>query len=115
FRKEKGRGHKTWEAREDPDPLLLSNDFNWKIVSGIRWNQQFQFVLSCFFSLHQKDWMNVPITFPPISTDDVSDGPLIVEAEDIKSRLTPTQTELVGFSGEQLVPIGKIELEVQFG
>ncbi|GJR81871.1 reverse transcriptase domain-containing protein [Tanacetum coccineum] len=93
----------------------------------------------------QEDWMNVPITFPPISTDDVSDGPLIVEAEvggfwvrrvfvdqgaavqvmfehcfdhlsqDIKSRLTPTQTELVGFSGEQLVPIRKIELEVQFG
>ncbi|GJX87483.1 hypothetical protein Tco_0339497 [Tanacetum coccineum] len=27
FRKEKGRGHKTWEAREDLDPLLLSNDF----------------------------------------------------------------------------------------
>ncbi|GJV64290.1 reverse transcriptase domain-containing protein [Tanacetum coccineum] len=92
----------------------------------------------------QEYWMNVPITFPPISIDDVSDGPLIVEAEvggfwvrrvfvdqgaaeqvmfehcfdhlsqDIKSRLTPTQTELVGFSGEQLVPIGKIELEVQF-
>ncbi|GJW02072.1 reverse transcriptase domain-containing protein [Tanacetum coccineum] len=61
-----------------------------------------------------EDWMNVPITFPPISTDDVSDGPLIVEAGDIKSRLTPTQTELVGFSEEQLVPIGKIELEVQF-
>ncbi|GJS23947.1 reverse transcriptase domain-containing protein [Tanacetum coccineum] len=32
----------------------------------------------------------------------------------IKARLTPTQTELVGFSGEQLIPIGKIELEVQF-
>ncbi|GJW93056.1 reverse transcriptase domain-containing protein [Tanacetum coccineum] len=78
-------------------------------------------------------------------TDDVSDDPLIVEAEvggfwvrrvfvdqgvavqvmfehcfnhlsqDIKSRLTPTQTELVGFFGEQLVPIRKTELEVQFG
>ncbi|GKD27007.1 reverse transcriptase domain-containing protein [Tanacetum coccineum] len=36
-------------------------------------------------------------------------------APDIKSRLTPTQTELVGFSGEQLIPIGKIELDVQFG
>ncbi|GKC21031.1 reverse transcriptase domain-containing protein [Tanacetum coccineum] len=32
----------------------------------------------------------------------------------IKARLIPTQTELVGFSGEQLIPIGKIELEVQF-
>ncbi|GJY18178.1 hypothetical protein Tco_0389669 [Tanacetum coccineum] len=27
----------------------------------------------------------------------------------------PTQTELVGFSGEQLIPIGKIKLEVKFG
>ncbi|GJS75913.1 hypothetical protein Tco_0725794 [Tanacetum coccineum] len=27
-----------------------------------------------------EEWMNVPITFPPISADDVSDGPLIVEA-----------------------------------
>ncbi|GJY84917.1 reverse transcriptase domain-containing protein [Tanacetum coccineum] len=92
-----------------------------------------------------KEWMNVPITFPPISTDDVSDGPLIVEAEvegywvrrifvdqgvavqvmfehcfdnlspDIKAQLTPTQTELVGFSGEQLIPIEKIKLEVCFG
>ncbi|GJY52127.1 reverse transcriptase domain-containing protein [Tanacetum coccineum] len=34
---------------------------------------------------------------------------------DIKARLTPTQTELVGFFGEQLVLIRKIELEVQFG
>nr|GEW87436.1 hypothetical protein [Tanacetum cinerariifolium] len=73
---------------------------------------------------------------------DVSDGPLIVEAEvegcwirrvfvdqgavvqvmfehyfdnlspGIKARLAPTQTELVGFSGEQLIPIGKIKLKV---
>ncbi|GKE17539.1 hypothetical protein Tco_1425116, partial [Tanacetum coccineum] len=92
-----------------------------------------------------EEWMHVPITFPPVMADDVSDGPLIVEAEvegywvrrvfvdqgavvqvmfehcfdhlspNIKARLTPTQTELVGFSGEQLIPIGKIELEVQFG
>ncbi|GJT09140.1 reverse transcriptase domain-containing protein [Tanacetum coccineum] len=33
----------------------------------------------------------------------------------IKARLTPTQTELVGFSGEQLIPIRKVELEVKFG
>ncbi|GJT62033.1 reverse transcriptase domain-containing protein [Tanacetum coccineum] len=33
----------------------------------------------------------------------------------IKARLTPTQTELVGFSGEQLIPIGKVELKVTFG
>ncbi|GKD93135.1 hypothetical protein Tco_1372972 [Tanacetum coccineum] len=32
----------------------------------------------------------------------------------IKARLTPTQTELVGLSGEQLILIGKVELEVTF-
>ncbi|GJX71341.1 reverse transcriptase domain-containing protein [Tanacetum coccineum] len=92
-----------------------------------------------------EEWMSMPITFPPVMDDDVSDGPLIVEAEvegywvrrvfidqgaavqvmfehcfdhmspNIKARLTPTQTELVGFSGEQLIPIWKIELEVQSG
>nr|GEY70937.1 hypothetical protein [Tanacetum cinerariifolium] len=85
--------------------------------------------------------MDVPITFPSVSTNDVSDRPLMVEAEvegywirrvfvdqraavqvmfehcfdnlspDIKARLAPTQTELVGFSGEQLIPIGKIKLK----
>nr|GEV98424.1 reverse transcriptase domain-containing protein [Tanacetum cinerariifolium] len=92
-----------------------------------------------------KEWMNVPVSFPPIPTDDVSDGPLIIETEvegywvrrifvdqgaaiqvmfkhcfdnlslDIKAHLTPTQTELVGFSGEQLIPVGKIELGVRIG
>ncbi|GKA37339.1 reverse transcriptase domain-containing protein [Tanacetum coccineum] len=33
----------------------------------------------------------------------------------IKARLTPAQTELVGFSGEQLIPIRKVELKVTFG
>ncbi|GJX58691.1 hypothetical protein Tco_0290081 [Tanacetum coccineum] len=49
---------------------------------------------------NNNEWMNVPITFPPVSVDDVSDGPLIVEAE---------------VEGYWLIPIGKIELEVQFG
>ncbi|GKC77634.1 hypothetical protein Tco_1128408 [Tanacetum coccineum] len=59
-----------------------------------------------------EEWTNVPITFPPVPTDDTSDDLLIVEAE---ARLTPTQTELVGFSSEQLIPIGKVELKVTFG
>nr|GEV93717.1 reverse transcriptase domain-containing protein [Tanacetum cinerariifolium] len=29
----------------------------------------------------EEDWMNVPITFPPIQSDDVSDEPLIIKAE----------------------------------
>ncbi|GJU64334.1 reverse transcriptase domain-containing protein [Tanacetum coccineum] len=93
----------------------------------------------------EEDWMSAPITFPSIPSDDVSDEPLIIEAEiegylvrrvfvdqgaavqvmfehyfrnlcpTIQARLTRTHTELVGFSGEQLMPIGKIELEVVFG
>ncbi|GJX84809.1 reverse transcriptase domain-containing protein [Tanacetum coccineum] len=89
-------------------------------------------------------WMNVPITFPPIQPDDVSDESLIIKAEVegyllrrvfvdqgagvhvmfehcfrnlpmmVQARLMPTHTELVGFSGEQLLPMGKIELEVMF-
>ncbi|GKC59369.1 hypothetical protein Tco_1086967 [Tanacetum coccineum] len=31
--------------------------------------------------LEVEEWMNVPISFPPISTDDVSDGLLIIEAK----------------------------------
>nr|GEW55675.1 reverse transcriptase domain-containing protein [Tanacetum cinerariifolium] len=98
-----------------------------------------------FQKRREKDWMNAPITFPSIPSDDVSDEPLIIEAEvegylvrrvfvdqgaavqvmfehclrnlcpTIQARLTRTHTELVSFSGEQLLPIGKIELEVMFG
>nr|GEX80479.1 reverse transcriptase domain-containing protein [Tanacetum cinerariifolium] len=50
-------------------------------------------------------WMNVPITFPSIIADDVSDEPLITEAE---------VEELVGFPGEQLIPIRNVELGVKF-
>ncbi|GJY58425.1 reverse transcriptase domain-containing protein [Tanacetum coccineum] len=93
----------------------------------------------------EEDWMSAPITFPSIPSDDVSDEPLIVEAEiegylvrrvfvdqgaamqvmfehcfrnlcpTIQARLSRTHTELVGFSGEQLQPIGKIKLEVLLG
>ncbi|GJW10024.1 retrovirus-related pol polyprotein from transposon TNT 1-94 [Tanacetum coccineum] len=77
-------------------------------------------------------WMHIPITFPPISSEDVLDEPLIVEAEvegylvrrvyvdegssvevmfehcfdnlnpGIKARLKETQTNLVGFAREIL-------------
>ncbi|GKD85086.1 reverse transcriptase domain-containing protein [Tanacetum coccineum] len=92
-----------------------------------------------------KKWMNAPITFPLVSTKDVSDEPLIVEAKveeylvrriyvdggasvevkfehcfenlslEIKARLKETQTDLVGFARETTKPLGKIELEVCFG
>ncbi|GJR47972.1 reverse transcriptase domain-containing protein [Tanacetum coccineum] len=97
------------------------------------------------YNNQREDWMNVPITFPLVSTDDVFDDPLIVEVEvegylvrrvfvdqgaavqvmfehyfdnlslAIRARLTPTHTELVGFSGEQLILIGKVELKIIFG
>ncbi|GJS90626.1 hypothetical protein Tco_0773262 [Tanacetum coccineum] len=92
-----------------------------------------------------ENWMNAPITFPPISSDDISDETLIIKAEvegylvrrvfvdqgavvqvmfehcfrnlcpTIQACLTQAHTELVGFSREQLLPMGKIELEVMFG
>ncbi|GJX53731.1 reverse transcriptase domain-containing protein [Tanacetum coccineum] len=34
-----------------------------------------------FHKRREEDWMNVPITFPPIPSNDVSDEPLIIEAE----------------------------------
>lgn len=93
----------------------------------------------------EEKWMNAPISFPPILPGDVSEEPLIVEAEvegytvrrvyvdqgasvevmyehyflnfdpSIRSWLTKTNTLLVGFSGEAINPLGKIELEVCFG
>jgi hypothetical protein len=89
--------------------------------------------------------MNAPISFPPILPGEVSDEPLIVEAEvegytvrrvyvdqgasvevmykhcfenldsSVRSRLTKTNTPLVGFSVETIRPLGKIELKVCFG
>ncbi|GKC33369.1 hypothetical protein Tco_1040663, partial [Tanacetum coccineum] len=58
--------------------------------------------------------MNAPITFPLISSDDVSDEPLIIEAE-VEGYLVRRVFVDQGFSGEQLLPMRKIELEVMFG
>nr|GEZ80262.1 reverse transcriptase domain-containing protein [Tanacetum cinerariifolium] len=91
-----------------------------------------------------ESWMNVPISFLAISSKDVFEEPLIVEAElegylvrrvyvdegssvevmfehrfknlnpRIKDRLRETQTDLVGFVEEVSKPLGKIEIEVCF-
>ncbi|GJZ84510.1 hypothetical protein Tco_0649849 [Tanacetum coccineum] len=68
-----------------------------------------------------EEWMNTPITFPLVSTEDVSDETLIVEAE-VEGYLFRriyvdggASTDLVGFVGEATKPLGKIELEVCFG
>nr|GEX72785.1 hypothetical protein [Tanacetum cinerariifolium] len=92
-----------------------------------------------------KSWMDIPITFLAIFTEDIFEEPLIVEAEvegylvkrvyvdegssvevmfehcfenlnpKIKAGLRETQTDLVGFSGEISKPLEKIELEMCFG
>ena len=92
-----------------------------------------------------EDWMNTPISFPPILPGDASDEPLIIEAEvegytvrrvyvdqgasvevmyehcflnldpSIRKKLTYTNTPLIGFAGEAIKPLVKIELEVCFG
>ncbi|GJR74435.1 hypothetical protein Tco_0086800 [Tanacetum coccineum] len=89
--------------------------------------------------------MNVPISFLAISLEDISEEPLIIEAEvegylvrqvyvgegssfevmfkhcfenlnpKIKGKLKETQTDLVGFAREVSKPLGKIELEVCLG
>ncbi|GJU47983.1 reverse transcriptase domain-containing protein [Tanacetum coccineum] len=90
-------------------------------------------------------WMNTPITFPGVTSDDASDEPLIIEAEvegylvrrvyvdegssvevmfehcfenlpaKVRAGLRETRTDLVGFAGEVAKPLGKIDLEVCFG
>ncbi|GKF56328.1 hypothetical protein Tco_0166668 [Tanacetum coccineum] len=79
-------------------------------------------------------WMNAPITFPGVMSDDASDEPLIIEAKvegylvrrvyvdcfenlpaKVRVGLRETRTDLVGFAGEVAKPLGKIDLEVCFG
>ncbi|GJU44486.1 reverse transcriptase domain-containing protein [Tanacetum coccineum] len=92
-----------------------------------------------------ESWMKLPITFPPLSAEEVSDEPLVIEAvvegylvrrvyidhgaslevmlehcfknlsPAMKSRLRNTQMDLVGFAGGVVKPLGKINLEVVFG
>ncbi|GKB12741.1 hypothetical protein Tco_0846664 [Tanacetum coccineum] len=92
-----------------------------------------------------ESWMKAPIMFPPLSMEDASDEPLIIEAvmegylvrrvyvdqgasaevmfehcfenlsPAIRSRLRGTQMDLMGFAGGVEKPLGKIELKVVFG
>nr|GEW73906.1 reverse transcriptase domain-containing protein [Tanacetum cinerariifolium] len=50
-----------------------------------------------------KDWMNIPITFPLILADDVSDEPLIIEAERV---LDPEKNKVVMKEVEEWVKAG---------
>ncbi|GKE11833.1 hypothetical protein Tco_1415384 [Tanacetum coccineum] len=89
-------------------------------------------------------WMNVLITFPPVLARDLLEEALVMEVEvegylvrgiyidegvsieimyehclnmmhpSIRARLVETQTTVSRFSGEQVKPLGKIELDVCF-
>nr|GEZ91731.1 reverse transcriptase domain-containing protein [Tanacetum cinerariifolium] len=70
-----------------------------------------------------ESWMKAPMVFPPLSMEDASDEPLIVEAimeGDLVRRVYVDQgasvevMDLVGFSGGVVKPLGKIELEKVF-
>nr|GEX16265.1 hypothetical protein [Tanacetum cinerariifolium] len=91
-----------------------------------------------------ESWMKVPIMFPPLSVEDVSDEPLVIEAfmegylvlrvyvdqeaslevmfehcfenlsPAMKSRLRSIQMDLVGLAEGVVKPLDKIELEVVF-
>ncbi|GJX37240.1 hypothetical protein Tco_0250543 [Tanacetum coccineum] len=88
---------------------------------------------------------NPEILFPPLGEDEGTEGPMIIEAEigghcihrmymndgsaseilyehcfsrlhpKIKNQLVPTNTPLIGFSGEIIWPIGQIQLLVKIG
>nr|GEU71248.1 retrotransposon protein, putative, Ty1-copia subclass [Tanacetum cinerariifolium] len=96
-------------------------------------------------TITDEKWMNIPITFPLVLARDLSKEALVVEAEvegylvrrthidegalveimfeqcfnmlhpSIRSRLGETQTTRLGFSREQVKPLGKIKLDVCFG
>ncbi|GJX85673.1 reverse transcriptase domain-containing protein [Tanacetum coccineum] len=130
--RQRGRGS---HGRDDPQPAKIINVIS---VNSIKDKKR-------KVREATESWMNIPISFPAISSEDISEEPLIVEAEvegylvrrvyvdegssvevmfehcfenlnpKIKARLRETQTDLVGFAGEVSKPLGKIEPEVCFG
>ncbi|GKC36691.1 hypothetical protein Tco_1049075 [Tanacetum coccineum] len=130
--RQRGRGS---YGRDDPQPAKIIN-----VISVNSVKDKKRKVREA-----TESWMNIPISFPAISSEDISEEPLIVETEvegylvrrvyvdegssmevmfehcfenlspKIKARLRETHTDLVGFAGEVSKPLGKIELEVCFG
>nr|GEV45280.1 reverse transcriptase domain-containing protein [Tanacetum cinerariifolium] len=92
--------------------------------------------------LIDEEWMNVPVTFPPVLARDISNEALVIEVEvegyfvrrihvdegvsieimyehcfnmldlSIRARMTERQTTMSGFSREHVNPLRKIELDV---
>ncbi|GJU57913.1 reverse transcriptase domain-containing protein [Tanacetum coccineum] len=130
--RQRGRGS---HGRDDPQPAKIIN-----VISVNSVKDKKRKVREA-----TESWMNIPISFPAILSEDISEEPLIIKAEvegylvrrvhvdeglsvevmfehcfenlnpHIKAGLRKTQTDLVGFAGEVSKPLGKIELEVCFG
>nr|GEU56421.1 reverse transcriptase domain-containing protein [Tanacetum cinerariifolium] len=62
----------------------------------------------------QSFFSNPEIFFPPLGEDEGTKGPMIIEAE-IRVHCVHRTTPLIGFSGEIIWPIGKIQLLVKIG
>ncbi|GKB61794.1 hypothetical protein Tco_0917980 [Tanacetum coccineum] len=129
---QRGKGS---HSREAPQPVKVINVISVNLVKDKKRKGKEM----------TKSWMNIPISFPAISSEDVSEEPLIVKEElegylvrrvyvderssvevmfehyfknlnpRIKARLKETHTDLVGFVREISKPLAKIELEVCFG
>nr|GFB78953.1 reverse transcriptase domain-containing protein [Tanacetum cinerariifolium] len=107
--RERGRGNeKRRDARKD------------KVINMIRsWSDD----MKRNSIERDESWMKAPMVFPPLSMDDASDEPLIVEEimeGDLVRRVYVDQgasvevMDLVGFTGGVVKPLGKIELEKVF-
>ncbi|GJZ18593.1 hypothetical protein Tco_0554716 [Tanacetum coccineum] len=130
--RQRGRGP---YGRDDPQPAKIINVISVNLVKDKKRKVREA----------TESWMNIPISFLAISSEDIFEEPLIIEAKvegylvrqvyvdegssvevmfehcfenlslKIKARLRETHTDLVGFAGEVSKPLGKIELEVCFG
>nr|GEX32076.1 reverse transcriptase domain-containing protein [Tanacetum cinerariifolium] len=123
--RKKGRGP---QGRGAPQPEKVINVISVNSVKDKKWKGREV----------TESWINIPISFPAISSKDIFEEPLIVEAKvegylvkrvyvdegssvevmfehcfenldsRIKAKLKETQTDLVGFAGEIPKPLGKI-------
>ncbi|GKC40331.1 reverse transcriptase domain-containing protein [Tanacetum coccineum] len=55
------------------------------------------------------------ISFPPLGEEDGTEGPMVIEAEEIRNQMVPATTYLVRFSAEIIWPLGQVSLLVKIG
>nr|GEW34020.1 reverse transcriptase domain-containing protein [Tanacetum cinerariifolium] len=112
---DESKGGKKGETSGKDKALVILMVQSWKRVARKRITQSFS--------------PNSKISFPPLGEDEGTEGLMIIEAEigghcihyiispalrlEIKNQLVPVTTPLIGFSGEIILPIGKIQLLVK--